>query len=328
MTRNPLAWVGLAGVERDDDVRAFYWQKRLQWPMVGVALLVLLGYGLENSETLLWQRAAEWLDILVFCAFLGETVWMAAVSCHPARYLATNWLNLVILIATFASILDAATNWIALVRVLRVAVSGMLLAHIASRFNILFTRRGGPILVGAALLILLASGAMFYWLEPTAKTYWQGLWLAFSTGTTIGYAEMFPTTGSAKTLAAFTVLIGVGIMALFTANIVSFFVSNDDARLRNDLRRALIDLGTKVDRLLQTETRTVHADIRALYGDLHRDLYHLRRQVAQLVGVDESALVKQLRQEIGELQGDVEFFRAALVKAEARPVPSEAVSQH
>jgi voltage-gated potassium channel len=327
MTRNPLAWVGLAGVEADDNQSAFQWQKRLQWPMVGVAFLVVLGYVLENSEIRLWQRAAEWLDVLVFCAFLGETVWMAAVSSHPARYLTTNWLNVVILIATFASILDVATGWIALVRVLRVAVSGMLLAHIASRFNILFTRRGGPILVGAALLILLTSGAMFYWLEPTVNTYWQGLWLAFSTGTTIGYAEMFPTTGPAKTLAAFTVLIGVGIMALFTAHIVSFFVANEDVRLRNDLRRGLIDLDTKLDHLLGTETQPMRANVTVMYADLHGDLHHLRRQVAQLVGVDESPLVTHLRQEIAELQSDVEFLRSALTKAEAKRVSDEALSQ-
>ena len=62
MTGNPLAWIGLAGVERDDNPRTFYWQKRLQLPMVGVALLVLLGYVLENSGIDLWQWAAEWLD--------------------------------------------------------------------------------------------------------------------------------------------------------------------------------------------------------------------------------------------------------------------------
>ena len=327
MTRNPLAWIGLAGMEPDDNPRALFWQKRLQWPMVGVALLVVLGYLLENSDVLFWRRLAEFLDALVFCAFLIETLWMAAISSYPVRYLATNWLNLVILIATFASILGAATEWIALVRVLRVAVSGMLLAHMASRFNILFTRRGAPILVGAGVLVLLGSGALFYWLEPKAETYWEGLWLAFTSGTTIGYADIYPTTAASKTLAACTVLVGVAIMALFTANIVSFFLANEDVRLRNDLRRALMEVSNKVTRLLEAETRTLHRDVSDVNTDLHRDLHHLRRQVAQLLSADDSALVKQLRQQVADLEGDVEFLRAGLPTKEAKRVSSDALSQ-
>jgi voltage-gated potassium channel len=244
--RNPLIWVGLAGVERDDDARAYFWQQRLRWVMVGVALLALPGYLLDNAQHSTLQRIATLLDALIFCAFLAETVWMAHLSSHPAHYLVANWLNLVILVGTFASVLGATTEWIALVRILRVAVSGLLLARTLARFGVLFTRRGAPLLVGTAVLIMLATGGMFYWLEPTINNYWDGLWLAFVTGSTVGYGDVVPTSGASRMLAVITTLIGVSLVALFTANIVSFFVGHEERQFRRDLRRDVAELQDQI----------------------------------------------------------------------------------
>ena len=143
---NPLAWIGLAGIEPDDNPRAQYWQQRLHRVMIGIALLAIPAYLIDSMEaTPLLHRVATGLDAVIFAAFLAEAVFMASVSSHPLRYLFDNWLNLVILLGSLASVLGAATEWIALVRVMRVAVAGLVMVRTVSGFSLLFTRRGAPI---------------------------------------------------------------------------------------------------------------------------------------------------------------------------------------
>ena len=55
-----------------------------------------------------------------------------------------------------------------------------------------------------------------------------------------------PTTGASRLFAAFTALIGVSLVALFTANIVAFFVGGEETQLRRDLQRDVQELQQKI----------------------------------------------------------------------------------
>jgi hypothetical protein len=177
-------------------------------------------------------------------------------------------------------------------------------------FRVLFTRRGAPMLVGAAFLILLSAGGMFYWLEPTIHSYWDGLWLAFVTGMTIGYGDVIPTTGAARIVAAGIGLIGVALVTLFTANVVSFFVGGEEARRRRELQRDLVELREQIERLFDSE------EVRCR-EHLHRDVKELRRELAQLVHTDEVQVRKQFQDEIAQLRADVAALRVELAQRAA-----------
>ncbi len=51
------------------------------------------------------------------------------------------------------------------------------------------------LVLGLGLITWLLAGAGFWWLEPTIQSYWDGLWLAFTTGATVGYGDFVPTVG-------------------------------------------------------------------------------------------------------------------------------------
>lgn len=171
MTRTPLIWIGLAGVDSLANARAHMWQQRLHGVMVGIALLTLPAYVLDSAgEYPGFQEVAWALDLLIFIAFVAETAWMLHVTDFPARYLAENWLNVVIMIGTAASAMGAATEWVVLMRVARVALGSLVLMRATAAFKMLFTRRGAPLLVGIAFLLMLAGGGVFYWVEPTIPT--------------------------------------------------------------------------------------------------------------------------------------------------------------
>ena len=97
--RDPLAWIGLAGVGPDDAPRARDWQRRLHWPMVVVALLSVPAYIFDSAEPgAVWHRAATAIDAFIAIAFALELAWMLRLTREPFRYLAGNWLNLVVLL--------------------------------------------------------------------------------------------------------------------------------------------------------------------------------------------------------------------------------------
>jgi len=247
---NPLAWIGLAGVDDEDTDRAKRWQKRLHGVMVAIAMLAVPAYYFETADAApVLHRLAYFLDLLILVAFLAEAVWMCHVSKQPGRYLADNWLNGLVILGSLASLLGANTGWVALVRVMRVTIAGLVMVRTFAGFRFLFTRRGAPILVGAAFLILLAAGGVLYWVEPSIDNYWDGLWLAFVTGMTIGYGDVIPTTGTARVVAAGVGLIGVALVTLFTASVVSFFVGGDESQSRRELQSDISELRAELAQL-------------------------------------------------------------------------------
>ncbi len=261
--RNPLAWIGLAGVADDDSPAAHAWQRRLHWIMVGMALLSLPAYMFDTAtEDPYWHRIATLLDIVILIAFSLELVLMLAVSRFPFRYLFENWLNVIIIAGSAAAVFGAATEWLALVRMARVALGGMVLMRTFTEFHVLLTRRGPPLLLGATLLTLLATGALFYWLDPNIVSFWDGLWLAFISGATVGYGDLVPTVGPTRIVAVFAVIAGVTLMTLFTASIVSFFMGAADAEARRELERDITNLTSEIARL--------RTEVEALRRDLHR----------------------------------------------------------
>jgi voltage-gated potassium channel len=257
MTHSPLVWVGLGGVAADDNQVARGWQDRLHWFMVAIALLSVPAYLLSTSELdPLWHDIASILDFLILIAFAAELVWMMKVSSFPMRYFLENWLNVVIICGAAAAALGAATEWIAIVRAMRAAIAVLVIVRAAAEFRVLFTRKGAPMLLGIAVLTLMTLGALFYWLDPNIRTFADGLWLAFITGATVGYGDVVPTTPATRVLAVLTVLVGVAMMTVFTAHVVTFFVGGEDAKMRDTLQHEI--------RELRNEIRELRAEIQAM----------------------------------------------------------------
>jgi voltage-gated potassium channel len=261
--RNPFVWLGLGGVAEDDNASAHAWQRRLHWVMVGMALLSVPAYLLDTmAQSPLWYQVAAVLDIAIFAAFLSELVLMLSVTRYPFRYVFENWLNVAIIAGSAAALFGAATEWIALVRMMRVALGGLVLVRVFTEMQELLTRRGAPLLLGASFLTLMATGALFYWLDPKIMSFWDGLWLAFITGATVGYGDVVPTTGPTRVVAVFMVLAGMALMTLFTANVVSFFMGAADAQARKEQERDL--------HAVMSEIAKLRSEIAGLREDLER----------------------------------------------------------
>jgi voltage-gated potassium channel len=92
--------LGIAGVAEHETASARHWARRLEWPMVGVALWIVLQWYLEETGGIsnAIARIADWL---VWLAFLLETLLLTVQVRDKRAYLFGNWLNLLIITAGF-----------------------------------------------------------------------------------------------------------------------------------------------------------------------------------------------------------------------------------
>lgn len=148
--------------------------------------------------------------------------------------------------AATASLFGIEEQWVALTRVMRVVWASLLLARTLAMAREMFRSTATLWILAAGAILLALSGAIFYWLEPTVHSYGEGLWLAFTTGATVGYGDLVPTTTAARIFAVFIVIVGFGMLSLTTASIAAFFVGEDESKLRRDMHRDIKELREEV----------------------------------------------------------------------------------
>ena len=100
--------------------------------------------------------------------------------------------------------------------------------------------RGGlPQLLGLSIGVFGLCGLGFWWLEPHAHTFGDGLWLAFTTAATVGYGDIVPSTSASKIFAVFVVLMGYAVLSLVTASIAAMWVQTEERRIEHEILRDL-----------------------------------------------------------------------------------------
>lgn len=249
--------IGLGGVPPHDSVPAYHWEKRLHWPMLAVTLLTLPAFYLgEMSEAPRLLQIGHWLDLGILTAFVLELVVMLGLVRQRLHYLAWNWLMPAIIAATALSLLLPwlPTELASLLRLLRLTIAGLLFARLAHSFRLL-TPGSTPYILMIGFTLMLLSGGGFYWLEPSVRNYWDGVWLAFESGLTVGYGDIVPTTHAARIFAGLVIVLTYAVMSLVTASIAAFFIGKEEKRLRMELhqdlkslRREIAELRTQLDK--------------------------------------------------------------------------------
>lgn len=76
------------------------------------------------------------------------------------------------------------------------------------------------------------------------KGYWDGIWWAVVTVTTVGYGDLYPTTVGGRIVAMLLMLVGIGFLAVLTATIASHFIQTDTGsdEVLETLRRIEADI--------------------------------------------------------------------------------------
>lgn len=225
------AWIGLAGVAPDETVGAQQAARAFDWILLPLALWLPIQWSLEGSGQIT-SGAAHVLAWITWALFVIEAAWLGHQVRDRARYFRGNWLNLVIIV-TGVPLWWAATDWAEFARAARVLVMLSLLANVARTVrHMLAQNRLGPILA-AIVIVTTLGGLIIGYFDPGFAEPLDGIWWAWVTVTTVGYGDMVPQTPAAKIFAVMLMLLGVSMIALLSASLVSFFQQDEEREARH-----------------------------------------------------------------------------------------------
>jgi voltage-gated potassium channel len=220
------------------DERAARLDKQFEIPIFIAALLVIPVIVIEQVDV---GHAAKTfgtaLNWLIWGAFATELVAMLAVTSDRMGWLRKHPLEAAIVVLT-PPLLPASLQALRMFRLLRILRLGV----VVKEFRRLFTFEGVRAAAVLAAISALGGGAIFSQLE---KGYgiWDGVWLAVTTMTTVGYGDVTPHTIGGRLVALTLMLVGIGFVALLTGATAQRFLSPQISNVEEVEGDVAADLG-------------------------------------------------------------------------------------
>ncbi|HKQ29807.1 MAG TPA: ion channel [Burkholderiales bacterium] len=208
------------------------------WLTFTVVLLTVPAFYLELAAT---DEQLRWFGTSLYAfvsLFFAVRLVVALIEARSTRdFLGKQWLDALIFVGAVGNLLGSYGGWSMIEWTLRTLYVLIVMVRIVTSLRNLFSTSGAVFSIGLIAILLGLSGAGFYWLEPTVTSYADALWLAFVSGSSVGYGDLVPTTIPSRIFASFVVIVGYGVMSIVTASLVAIFVGRDEDALRREMHR-------------------------------------------------------------------------------------------
>ncbi|MCS7144790.1 MAG: potassium channel family protein [Archaeoglobaceae archaeon] len=202
-----------------------------------VILSIVIILLMEHSEGVLLSTLYA-LDLAIAIALFYD--YALRVKKNGLSYALLNGYEIIAYIPAIVLALFVPTSYGAILRALRIlrfiALGLRLMREIQSR---------SAKLLGSALLLLFLAiflgATSFYFAEGEVQSlnFFDCLYWSVITITTAGYGDIVPKTVIGRLIAMIVVLMGVAVVALFTASIVGIALAEKESNLRKDLEELI-----------------------------------------------------------------------------------------
>ena len=202
------------------------------WADFVIIVLALASVGLlifELSADLLAEemaliRAADLLISLIFMADFVAGLWLAE---HRWRHFRRNWPDLLASIPISAGIFRSfrLLRLLRLVRVVRVMARVRRMGEIASTT----TDRSAMTIYTVTItsVVILAGAVAFFSVElqpnPDVNRFFDALWWAVVTATTVGYGDIYPVTTEGRLVGMLLMFFGIGLVGTVAGLVSGYF---------------------------------------------------------------------------------------------------------
>lgn len=239
------------------DARSTRVAERLNTPMLIAAALTLPTVAITESHpggTL--ETVAAALNWITWLAFLGELVTMLVVVPDRRAWLRHNPLDLVIVVLT-PPVLPPGLQGLRAMRLLRL----LRLLRLAQLSREVFSLEGLRYAALLAVFSAVAGGAVFNAFERHSQdlNFWDGLYWAITTMTTLG-SDIYPTTTGGEITSTVMLIVGIGFVALLTGSFAQRFLAPEIAEVETELEEEQLS----AEAVALRELRSVQEQLQAL----------------------------------------------------------------
>ncbi len=205
-----------------------------QWIMVILALLVvlitILPLVLNFSPEV--NLLLYGLDSLIWLCFFVDYIVRLSASRDRMKFVTEHKIEILAIIP-FHSFFRLARLFrvaevLALTRFARVLRATAMLSTLAKTLGqFIKVNNFNYVLIGTIIVVLLGAGGISL---TESLPFDDALWWSIVTVSTVGYGDIYPTTGLGRTIAAIIMLSGIGFLATLSGTIVTFFLNRHEAR--------------------------------------------------------------------------------------------------
>jgi voltage-gated potassium channel len=239
------------------DARSTRIADRLNTPMLIAAALTLPSVAISESHPGgALQAVAVILNWTIWIAFLVELTVMLAVVPDRRAWLKAHPLDLIIVVFT-PPVLPGGLQSLRALRLLRL----IRLLRLAELSREVFSLEGLRYAMLLALLTIFGGAALFQAFEKGSQhlNFGDSLYWALTTMTTLG-SSYYPTTTGGQIVSTFTLLVGIGFVALLTGAFAQRFLAPEIVSLEEELAAEEMS----AEEMALRELRSVQEQLQAL----------------------------------------------------------------
>jgi voltage-gated potassium channel len=140
-------------------------------------------------------------------------------------------------------------RFLRVLRALSIAAIGIKIGSQAlqrSKFHYVLLVAAATVALGTVGIYVIEHGA-----NPGIRTFDDALWWAVVTATTVGYGDVSPVTGEGRVIAVLLMLVGIGVIGIFTASLAGWLFERGDDDRQAQVEARLMAIEDKLDSLLR-----------------------------------------------------------------------------
>ncbi len=189
-----------------------------------------------------WATVAEIANWVIWAIFAAELVFILTVAPRKAAAASAHWLDVAIVLVTVPLYGEALSSIrsIRLFRLLRLLRASVVVSRALQAERRLASGSALRFAVLATVFLTVIAGAVQSTIDTRDfETFWDGVWWAVVTVTTVGYGDLVPHTVAGRIIAMCLMLLGIGFLAVLTATVASHFVQVDQGDANQEVLETL-----------------------------------------------------------------------------------------